>query len=77
MTRCKSVPKPLPNGQELLHSNTQRARTEPAALRSSAMPKTTETKPTWQKPELVRLGTIADVAGPAGAAAQSPIQTRS
>ena len=41
------------------------------------MPKTTETKPTWQKPELVRLGTIADVAGPAGAAAQSPIQTRS
>lgn len=31
----------------------------------------------WQKPELVRLGTIADVAGPNGAAAQSPVQNRS
>jgi hypothetical protein len=31
----------------------------------------------WTKPELNRLGTIKDVAGPAGVAAQSPIQTRS
>lgn len=41
------------------------------------MPKITEPKPTWHKPELVRLGTIADVAGPGGAAAQSPVQLRS
>lgn len=31
----------------------------------------------WTKPELKRLGTIRDVAGPGGAAAQSPIQDRS
>lgn len=31
----------------------------------------------WAKPELVRLGTIKDVAGPNALAAQSPIQTRS
>ena len=37
----------------------------------------TSTAKTWTKPELIRLGQIADVAGPAGAAAQSPIQTRS
>ncbi len=38
---------------------------------------TDQTEKTWQKPRLVRLGTIKDVAGPAGAAAQSPVQTRS
>lgn len=31
----------------------------------------------WTKPELTKLGKIGDVAGPAGSAAQSPIQTRS
>jgi hypothetical protein len=31
----------------------------------------------WAKPVLNRLGTIKDVAGPAGSAAQSPIQVRS
>jgi hypothetical protein len=31
----------------------------------------------WSKPELVRLGTIKDVAGPNNSAAQSPVQTRS
>jgi hypothetical protein len=31
----------------------------------------------WTKPALNRLGTIKDVAGPSGVAAQSPIQTRS
>jgi hypothetical protein len=32
---------------------------------------------TWTKPQLERLGKIADVAGPNGAAAQSPVQNRS
>ena len=32
---------------------------------------------TWTKPELIRLGQIADVAGPSGSASQSPVQTRS
>ena len=32
---------------------------------------------TWTKPELVRLGTIADVAGPNGSGALSPTQARS
>ena len=41
------------------------------------MPKSAEPKPTWQKPELVRLGTIADVAGSNNTAAQSPVQLRS
>ena len=31
----------------------------------------------WVKPELVRLGTIKDVAGPNNTSAQSPVQTRS
>lgn len=31
----------------------------------------------WNKPALVHLGKIADVAGPNGSAAQSPVQTRS
>lgn len=31
----------------------------------------------WAKPELVRLGTIKDVAGPSNTSAQSPVQTRS
>jgi hypothetical protein len=31
----------------------------------------------WAKPVLNRLGTIKDVAGPAGSAAQSPVQNRS
>jgi hypothetical protein len=32
---------------------------------------------TWTKPELTRLGKLVDVAGPRGAAAQSPTQLRS
>lgn len=31
----------------------------------------------WAKPELTKLGKIADVSGPTGSAAQSPVQTRS
>lgn len=31
----------------------------------------------WTKPELVRLGTVKDVAGSGGAGAQSPVQDRS
>ena len=41
------------------------------------MTKTTSPTPNWTKPELKRLGTLKDIAGSGGAAAQSPIQTRS
>ena len=43
------------------------------------MPQTAQATPakTWSRPELVRLGKIADVAGPSGASAQSPVQSRS
>jgi hypothetical protein len=36
-----------------------------------------EAKRLWTQPRLNRLGTIKDVAGPNGAAAQSPVQNRS
>ena len=32
---------------------------------------------TWTKPELIRLGQIADIAGSSGSGAQSPQQARS
>ena len=41
------------------------------------MTNTTLPAPNWTKPELKRLGTLKDVAGSAGTAAQSPVQTRS
>lgn len=31
----------------------------------------------WSRPQLIRLGSMRDVAGPNGNAQQSPIQTRS
>lgn len=34
-------------------------------------------KPQWETPELLRLGTIRDIAGPRFAGAQSPVQQRS
>jgi hypothetical protein len=37
----------------------------------------TEARRQWAKPTLDRLGTIKDVAGPSGLAAQSPVQNRS
>jgi hypothetical protein len=41
------------------------------------MSQPTETKPVWTKPELIRLGRIADVAGPTGTAGQSGPNARS
>ena len=41
------------------------------------MSQATKQSAEWTKPDLVRLGTIKDVAGPSGTLAQSPVQNRS
>ena len=40
-------------------------------------PNNQSTKHEWVAPELVRLGSIRDIAGGRGAGAQSPVQLRS